>query len=37
MSIIYLDTSALVKQYVQERGSREVQRLIKVPTIQEPV
>ena len=29
MSIIYLDTSALVKQYVQERGSREVQRLIK--------
>ena len=29
MSIIYLDTSALVKQYVQESGSREVQRLIK--------
>ncbi len=29
MSIIYLDTSALVKQYVQEGGSTEVQRLIK--------
>ena len=29
MSILYLDTSALVKQYVQESGSREVQRLIK--------
>ncbi len=29
MAIIYLDTSALVKQYVQEIGSREVQRLIK--------
>ena len=29
MPIIYLDTSALVKQYVQESGSREVQRLIK--------
>ena len=29
MAIIYLDTSALVKQYVQEPGSREVQQLIK--------
>jgi predicted nucleic acid-binding protein len=28
MSIIYLDTSAFVKQYVQETGSREVQKLI---------
>jgi len=29
MAILYLDTSALVKQYVQERGSREVQDLIR--------
>ena len=29
MSIIYLDTSALVKQYVQELGSKEVQKLVK--------
>ena len=29
MSILYLDTSALVKQYVREAGSREVQNLIK--------
>ncbi len=29
MSIIYLDTSALVKQYVQEAGSKDVQKLIK--------
>ena len=29
MSILYLDTSALVKQYVQEMGSKEVQKLIK--------
>ncbi len=29
MAIIYLDASALVKQYVQEIGSREVQKLIK--------
>jgi uncharacterized protein len=28
MSILYLDTSALVKQYVQETGSREVMDLI---------
>ena len=28
MSILYLDTSALVKQYIQEAGSREVQKLI---------
>jgi predicted nucleic acid-binding protein len=28
MSIIYLDTSALVKRYVQERGSKEVGQLI---------
>lgn len=29
MSIIYLDTSALVKQYVQESASNDVQKLIK--------
>ena len=29
MSLINLDTSALVKQYVQEMGSKEVQKLIK--------
>lgn len=29
MAIIYLDTSALVKQYVQENGSRDVQKLIR--------
>ena len=28
MAILYLDTSALVKQYVQERNSRDVQDLI---------
>ena len=28
MSIIYLDTSALVKQYIQEVSSKEVQKLI---------
>lgn len=28
MAILYLDTSALVKQYVQEHGSRDVQKLI---------
>lgn len=28
MAILYLDTSALVKQYVQERSSRDVQDLI---------
>lgn len=28
MSILYLDTSALVKQYIQESGSRDVQKLI---------
>lgn len=28
MSIIYLDTGALVKQYVRESGSKEVQKLI---------
>jgi len=29
MATLYLDTSALVKQYVQEIGSKEVQKLIK--------
>ncbi len=28
MSILYLDTSVLVKQYIQESGSNEVQKLI---------
>ena len=28
MAILYLDTSALVKQYVQEHGSKDVQKLI---------
>ena len=29
MAILYLDTSALVKQYVQELGSNDVQKLIR--------